>query len=238
VAGLRGLPGRVALVTGGGGGFGRAICERLRSEDCVVVSADVKAEPEVDVELDVRDPDAWSSALSHVVSAHGGLDILVNNAGVAGSSSYSWELPLEEWALVLDIDLSGVYYGCRTVLPHMLDRGYGRIVNMSSVAGKDGNPRAAPYAAAKAGVIGLTKSIAREVCTRGVLVNCVTPAAFDTEILQQVDEEFRERIRGLIPMGRLGRPEELAALVAWLCSEECSFSTGAAFDISGGRSSY
>jgi 3-oxoacyl-[acyl-carrier protein] reductase len=225
-------------VTGGGGGFGRAICERLRSEDCVVVSADVKAEPEVDVELDVRDPDAWSSALSHVVSAHGGLDILVNNAGVAGSSSYSWELPLEEWALVLDIDLSGVYYGCRTVLPHMLDRGYGRIVNMSSVAGKDGNPRAAPYAAAKAGVIGLTKSIAREVCTRGVLVNCVTPAAFDTEILQQVDEEFRERIRGLIPMGRLGRPEELAALVAWLCSEECSFSTGAAFDISGGRSSY
>jgi 3-oxoacyl-[acyl-carrier protein] reductase len=238
VAGLRGLSGRVALVTGGGGGFGRAICERLRSEGCVVVSADVKAEPEVDVELDVRDPDAWSSALSHVVSAHSGLDILVNNAGVAGSSSYSWELPLEEWALVLDIDLSGVYYGCRTVLPHMLDRGYGRIVNMSSVAGKDGNPRAAPYAAAKAGVIGLTKSIAREVCTRGVLVNCVTPAAFDTEILQQVDDEFRERIRGLIPMGRLGRPEELAALVAWLCSEECSFSTGAAFDISGGRSSY
>jgi 3-oxoacyl-[acyl-carrier protein] reductase len=238
VAGLSGLSGRVALVTGGAGGFGRSICARLRSEGCVVMSADVKPGSEVDLQLDVRDIEGWSATLSSVVSVHGGLDILVNNAGIAGSSSYSWEVPLEEWALILDIDLTGVYYGCRTVLPQMLERGYGRIVNISSVAGKDGNSRAAPYAAAKAGVIGLTKAIAREVCTRGVVVNCVTPAAFDTEMLQQVDEEFRGRILELIPMGRLGRPDEVAALVAWLCSEECSFSTGAAFDISGGRSSY
>jgi NAD(P)-dependent dehydrogenase (short-subunit alcohol dehydrogenase family) len=236
--GLSGLEGRVAMVTGGAGGLGRAICDRLREEGTIVVSADLRPGPNVDHDFDVRDVEQWATALSTVIERHCKLDILVNNAGISGTTAYAWELPLEDWKLILSIDLDGVFYGCRTVLPHMLERGYGRIVNMASVAAKDPNPKASAYAAAKAGVVGMSKAIAKEVCTQGVLINCVTPAAVETPIHEQSDPAFVEYVRGLIPMGRFGRPQEVAAMVAWLSSEECSFTTGAVFDISGGRSSY
>src|ERR1700736_5854812 len=148
--GLSGLEGRVAMVTGGAGGLGRAICDRLREEGTTVVSADLRPGPSVDHDFDVRDVEQWGTALSTVIERHAKLDILVNNAGISGPTAYAWELPLEDWKLILSIDLDGVFYGCRTVLPHMLERGYGRIVNMASVAAKDPNPKASAYAAAKA----------------------------------------------------------------------------------------
>src|SRR5687768_5297159 len=243
---------KVAVVTGAGSGIGAAIATRLASDGFHVAVADLRPDAaratvagiaqtggrSHAVEVDVSGEESVRAMIQSVLVSHGRIDSLVNNAGIAGRSAPSWELPDGEWEKVLGIDLSGVYYGCRAVLPHMLERGSGRIVNVASIAGKEGNPNAVPYSAAKAGVIGLTKAIAKEVATRGVLVNCVTPAVIETPILSQVSEQHIQYMVSRIPMGRTGKPEEVAALISWLCSEQCTFSTGAIFDISGGRATY
>ncbi len=161
--------------------------------------------------------------------------MLVNNAGIAGPDAVTWEYPVEDWRRVLDIDLNGVFYCCRAALPGMIARNYGRVVNVASIAGKEGNPRAPAYSAAKAGVIALTKSLGKELAGYDIAVNCVTPAAARTRIFDQVSERFTEYMLSKIPRGRFVTVEEIAALIAWLCTRECSFSTGAVFDISGGR---
>ena len=245
-------PTRVAVVTGAGSGIGAAVATRLATDGFHVAVADLRPDAAAatvaaitsagghahSVEVDVSSEPSVRAMVHSVLARHGRIDSLVNNAGIAGQSALSWELPDGEWEKVLAIDLSGVYYGCRAVLPHMLERGSGRIVNVASIAGKEGNPNAVPYSAAKAGVIGLTKAIAKEVATRGVLVNCVTPAVIETPILSQVSEQHIQYMVSRIPMGRTGKPEEVAALISWLCSDECTFSTGATFDISGGRATY
>jgi 3-oxoacyl-[acyl-carrier protein] reductase len=190
------------------------------------------------VHLDVTSWEAWETVVSGVVQQHGSITVLVNCAGIAGRSAPCWELSPEEWNQVIAIDLTGTWFGCRAVLPAMNEAGYGRIVNIASIAGKEGNPNASPYSAAKSGVLGLTKSIAKEVATKGVLVNAVTPAVIATDILQQMTDEHVAYMTSRIPMGRVGQPEEVAALVSFLSSRELSFSTGAVFDISGGRATY
>ncbi len=241
--------GRRALVTGSAKGIGAAIATRLATEGARVVIADIDTaratetaigigEHAMTATLDVTSPASWEAALVSATDAWGGLDILVNNAGIAGRSAPSWELSVEEWQQVIDIDLTGVYLGCRTLLPGMIERGYGRIVNIASIAGKEGNPNAAPYSAAKAGVIGLTKSIGKEVAQKGVIVNAITPAVIATEILEQLTQQHIDYMTSRIPMGRVGQPEEVAALACFLCSDEVSFSTGAVFDLSGGRATY
>ncbi|CAA9561821.1 MAG: 3-oxoacyl-[acyl-carrier protein] reductase [uncultured Thermomicrobiales bacterium] len=241
----------MAIVTGAARGIGAATAERLARDGFRVAVADVdEAEARATagrigaggdafaVGVDVTSEASVRAMVGAVLERAGQVDALVNNAGVAGQAAPSWELPSGEWERVLAIDLSGVYYGCRAVLPHMLERGVGRIVNVASIAGKEGNPNAVPYSAAKAGVIGLTKAVAKEVAGRGILVNAVTPAVIDTPILEQLTPEHIQYMISRIPLGRTGRPEEVAALIAWLCSEQCSFSTGAVFDISGGRATY
>ena len=188
--------------------------------------------------LDVTSDDSWQSALLAANNRFGPVDILVNNAGIAGRSAPTWELSVDEWQQVVNIDLTGVFLGCRAVLPGMIDKGYGRIVNIASIAGKEGNPNAVPYSAAKSGVIGLTKAIAKEVATKGVIINAITPAVIETEILKQVSQTHIDYMTSRIPMGRVGQPHEVAALAAFLCSEEITFSTGAVFDLSGGRATY
>ena len=249
---LRNFGGRVAVVTGGASGIGAAVARRLHADGHLVVIADLRTElasavaSQIDADLtrvavaevDVSCEASVRRMVASVIDQHGAIDVLVNNAGIAGRSAPSWELPDGEWEKVVAIDLSGVYYGCRAVLPHMIERGWGRIVNIASIAGKEGNPNAVPYSAAKAGVIGLTKAIAKEVATTGVLINAVTPAVIETPILEQVSEAHRAYMVSRIPMGRTGVPTEVAALVSWLSSDECSFSTGAVFDISGGRATY
>jgi 3-oxoacyl-[acyl-carrier protein] reductase len=241
--------GKRALVTGSAKGIGAAIATRLANEGARVAIADINQERATEtassigdnavaVSLDVTSPESWESAVASLNDGWGGLDVLVNNAGIAGRSAPSWELSVEEWKEVIDIDLTGVYLGCRTVLPGMIERGYGRIVNISSIAGKEGNPNAAPYSAAKAGVIGLTKSIAKEVATKGIIVNAITPAVIATEILEQLTQQHIDYMTSRIPMGRVGQPEEVAALACFLASEEVTFSTGAVFDLSGGRATY
>jgi 3-oxoacyl-[acyl-carrier protein] reductase len=239
----------VALVTGAAAGIGRAIAQRLWQDGAHVVLTDVNA-PALDqamselrarastYELDVTDRVRFHDVAGSVARELGRLDILVNNAGIAGRSAPIWELTAADWQDVIDVDLSGVFYGCQAAIPHMRKQQYGRIVNVASIAGKEGNPNAVPYSSAKAGVIGLTKAVAKEVVGDGILVNCVTPAVIETEILQQVSEQHLRYMLSRIPLGRPGQPEEVAALVAWLASAECSFSTGAVFDISGGRATY
>jgi 2-dehydro-3-deoxy-L-rhamnonate dehydrogenase (NAD+) len=243
------LEGRTAIVTGGARGIGRAIVERLAADGAHVVIGDideraaeqtaaaigthVKAFP-----LDITSESSWAKAVLAASERTGRVDILVNNAGIAGRSAPCWEISLEEWTQLLYIDLTGVFLGCKTVLPGMIEQGYGRIVNIASIAGKEGNPNAVPYSSAKAGVIGLTKAVAKEVATRGILVNAITPAVIETEILQQVSAEHVQYMTSRIPMGRVGQPQEVASLAAWLCSDDVSFSTGAVFDVSGGRATY
>ena len=209
--------GRGAIVTGSARGIGRAIADRLASEGAHVLIADIdetaasSAAAELGpmgqaFPLDVTSEDSWKAAVLTASNLFGSVDLLVNNAGIAGRSVPTWELTLAEWQQVVAIDLTGVFLGCRTVLPGMIERGYGRIVNIASIAGKEGNPNAAPYSAAKAGVIGLTKSIAKEVATKGVIVNAITPAVIETEILKQLSPQHIDYMVSRIPMGRVGQP--------------------------------
>ncbi len=240
---------RVAVVTGGARGIGHAVVSRLVNDGVRVAIADIDeaaastaanafGDRALGIGLDVTSPEGWEAVVDQVTSTWEPVSILVNNAGIAGRSAVMWELPVEEWNSVIAIDLTGVFLGCRAVLPGMVAREYGRIVNIASIAGKEGNPNAVPYSAAKAGVIGMTKAIAKEVAMKGVIVNAVTPAVIATEILKQVSEEHIAYMTSRIPMGRVGQPEEVAALVRFLCSDEVTFSTGAVFDISGGRATY
>ena len=229
------LKGRTAVVTGGLIGIGAAIAKRLEASGAKVRIWDVgdKSDP-----VDVSDPKTVERATARAVAELGCIDILVNNAGIAGPTMPVVEYPVAEWKRVIDIDLNGPFFCCRAVVPHMVKAKYGRIVNIASIAGKEGNPNAAAYAAAKGGVIAFTKALGKELAKSGVLVNCVTPAAAQTAILDQVTPEFAQFMLSKIPMGRFVKVEEIAALVCWLASEDCSFSTGAVFDISGGRATY
>ena len=246
---LNGLNG---VVTGGATGIGYAIAERLIASGAAVSLWDVNGEgletacetlaavggQPHRVVVDVTDPAAVAAAAKATIDHMGAIDILVNNAGIAGPNKKNWEYTFEEWNEVLAIDLTGVFLCCRAVVPLMIERGYGRIINIASIAGKEGNPNAGAYSAAKAGVIGFTKSLGKELAEMGVIVNCVTPAAIETDIFKQISKEHVAYMLSKIPMGRLGLTAEAAALVAWLCSAECSFSTGAVFDLSGGRATY
>jgi len=227
--------GRTAVVTGGAAGIGAAIVSRLEASGATVRVWDIgdSAAP-----VDVTDPEAVERATARAMAELGRIDVLVNNAGIAGMTRPVAEYPVEEWRRVLDVDLTGPFLCCRSVVPRMTRAGYGRIVNIASIAGKEGNPNAAAYAAAKGGLIAFTKALGKELAQSGVLVNCVTPAAAQTAILDQVSPEFVKFMLSKIPLGRFVRVEEIAALVCWLASEDCSFSTGAVFDISGGRATY
>jgi 3-oxoacyl-[acyl-carrier protein] reductase len=229
------LKGRTAVVTGGLIGIGAAIVKRLEASGANVRVWDVgaKADP-----VDVTDLKAIERATAKVIGEFGRIDILVNNAGIAGMTKPVVDYPVEEWKRVIDIDLNGPFLCCRAVVPHMVKAGYGRIVNIASIAGKEGNPNAAAYAAAKGGLIAFTKALAKELAQSGVLANCITPAAAQTAILDQVTPEFAKFMLSKIPMGRFVKVEEIAAMACWLASDDCSFSTGAVFDISGGRATY
>jgi NAD(P)-dependent dehydrogenase (short-subunit alcohol dehydrogenase family) len=226
--------GRTAVVTGGMQGIGAAIAKRLQASGANVAIWDLDGKPRVDV----ADQASIEAAVKRAIAELGKIDVLINNAGIAGPSLPVVEYPVGEWKRVIDIDLSGPFLCCRAVVPHMVKAGYGRIVNIASIAGKEGNPNAAAYAAAKGGLIAFTKALGKELAQAGVLVNCVTPAAAQTAILEQVTPEFAKYMLSKIPMGRFVKVDEIAALVCWLASEECSFSTGAVFDISGGRATY
>jgi NAD(P)-dependent dehydrogenase (short-subunit alcohol dehydrogenase family) len=226
--------GRNAIVTGGAQGIGAAIVKRLQASGAKVVVWDLDGSPKVDV----ADADSVQAAAQRAVKELGKVDVLVNNAGIAGPSMPVVDYPIAEWKRVIDIDLTGPFLCCRALVPHMTKAGYGRIVNIASIAGKEGNPNAAAYGAAKGGLITFTKSLGKELAQSGVLVNCVTPAAAQTAILDQVTPEFTKFMLSKIPMGRFVKVDEIAALACWLASEDCSFTTGGVFDISGGRATY
>jgi 3-oxoacyl-[acyl-carrier protein] reductase len=243
------LEGRTALVTGAGRGIGLAISERLLADGARVVMLDRDA-PAVEaaakrlggnaraIVADVTRTADVDGAVQAAHDWHGRLDVVVNNAGITGRSFPTWELTDADWQQVIAVDLTSVFLVCRAAVRLMRPRQSGRIVNIASIAGKEGNPTLVPYSTAKAGVIGLTKALAKEVATQGILVNAVAPAVIGTELLQQMERSTVDMLVAKIPMGRVGKPEEVAALVAWLSSDECSFSTGAVYDLSGGRASY
>jgi 2-dehydro-3-deoxy-L-rhamnonate dehydrogenase (NAD+) len=226
--------GRSAVVTGGAQGIGAAIVERLQASGAKVAVWDLEGSTPVDV----ADASAVEAATRSALRALGRIDVLVNNAGIAGKNAPTVDYPVEEWERVLRVNLTSQFLCCRAVAPHMVKAGYGRIVNIASVAGKEGNPNAVAYSASKAGVIALTKSLGKELAQTGVLVNCVTPAAAKTAIFEQMSDSHIQYMLSKIPMGRFVNVDEIAALVGWLASEECSFSTGAVFDVSGGRATY
>jgi NAD(P)-dependent dehydrogenase (short-subunit alcohol dehydrogenase family) len=240
--------GRTAVITGGGSGLGRQTARRIVAEGGRVVLWDSNAEAlsearaavgtEHAVVLDVADSAAVALAAEKSVSMLGKVDILIASAGITGDTKPVQEFSIESWKRVMDVNLNGLFYCCRALIGPMLNNGYGRIVNVASVAGKEGNPNASAYSASKAGVIGFTKSLGKELAQKGILVNSITPATFESPILAQMPQAQVDYMRGKIPMGRLGDVEESVALVCWLASEECSFSTAATFDISGGRTTY
>jgi 3-oxoacyl-[acyl-carrier protein] reductase len=245
------LSGRVAVITGGARGIGLAVAKRMLASgarcslwdnDAVALQAAATAlgagERVQTVTVDITQEAPVAAAAASVSATFGGIDLLVNNAGIAGVNKKLWECTPAEWRAVMELDLFAVFLCCRAVVPVMLTKSSGRIVNVASIAGKEGNPNASHYSAAKAGVIGLTKSLGKELATTGIRVNCITPAVIETEILKQCSPEHVQYMLSKIPLGRPGTVEEVAALVAWLCSEECSFTTGAVFDISGGRATY
>jgi 2-dehydro-3-deoxy-L-rhamnonate dehydrogenase (NAD+) len=245
------LDGRRAVVTGGAQGIGRAIAERLLASGAAVSIWDrdrslVEATREQlatqgrveSAAVDVTEVAAVEAATQATVNALGGIDILVNNAGIAGPNHMLWEYPVDAWCQVIEIDLNAVFYCCRAVVPLMSAQNYGRIVNVASIAGKEGNPTASAYAAAKAGVIALTKALGKELAAQDIAVNCITPAAARTRIFDQISKEFVDFMLSKIPRGRFVEVEEVAAMVAWLVSAENSFTTGAVFDLSGGRATY
>ena len=253
----RPLAGQVAVVTGGIGGIGRAVVDALASDGSYVIAADIApgtvedaasvfaatmADPDAGRVrghvLDVTDPVQVDELVAHCRTEHGRLDILVNNAGVGGSTAPVWETDLDRWDRDIAVMLTGPFLLCRAVLPLMIDRGYGRIVIIASMAGKEGNPNSAPYSSAKAGLIGLTKVVGKEVATTGVLVNAVAPGVVESPMNHVVSREFHDYVLSKIPMGRPGHPDELAELVRFLASPRLGFSTGAVFDFSGGRATY
>jgi len=240
--------GRGAVVTGGASGAGKAVAIRLAQEGAKVAlwdldgaalsSAAAEAGAAYVHTLDVADPAAVAEAAKATASALGRIDLLLCSAGVTGATAPVVDYPIESWKRVIDINLNGVFYCCCSLAPFMIAAGYGRIVNLASIAAKDPNPNASAYAAAKAGLVGFTKGFAKELATTGVLVNAVTPAVFATPLLQQMPQSQIDAMKAKIPMGRLGEVPEVVAMICWLMSEECSFSTGATFDISGGRATY
>ena len=245
------LKGRVAIVTGGARGIGRAAARRALQSGALVslwdVDRDTAAEALAELSalgpvtaelVELSDAGSVEAATAATVARHGRIDILVNNAGITGGNGLTWELDPAVWRRVIDVNLTGCFLTCRSVVPHMLTHGYGRIVNVASIAGKEGNPTASHYSASKAGLIGFTKSLAKELAAKGILVNCITPAAARTEIFRQMAQEHIDYMLARIPMGRFVEVDEIAALICWLASEECSFSTGAVFDLSGGRATY
>ena len=240
--------GRAAVITGGASGLGRSVAARIVAEGGAVSLWDVDegslkdAVAEVgavhSMVLDVSDQEAVAQAAKAANTALGRIDILVASAGVTGATAPVHQYPLDSWRRVIDINLNGIFYCCREVVPFMLAGGYGRIINVASVAGKEGNPNASAYSASKAGVIGLTKSLGKELATQGIIANSLTPATFESPILEQLPQSQVDYMRGKIPMGRLGEVHESAAMVCFMASEECSFTTGATFDTSGGRTTF
>jgi 2-dehydro-3-deoxy-L-rhamnonate dehydrogenase (NAD+) len=243
------LKGRVAAVTGGAQGIGKAVTERFLASGAKVAiwdndkalaekTASALGKDAIAVGVDVTDLGAVEKARDATLKAFGRIDILVNNAGIAGANATTWETEVEEWRKVMRVNLDGPFLCCKAVVPHMIQRNYGRIVNIASIAGKEGNPNAAHYSASKAGVIALTKSLGKELANRNIAVNCITPAAAKTAIFDQITEQHINFMLSKIPRGRFVAVEEIAALVAWVASEDNSFTTGGVFDISGGRATY
>ena len=242
---------RTVVVTGGARGLGFAVAQRALESGASVALWDVDAArleastrdlsrlgKVSSVAVELTDEASVQAATAATLAAHGAIDALVNSAGITGGNAPTWELTTEAWRRVIDVNLTGSFLTCRAVVPHMLTRGRGRIVNIASVAGKEGNPNAAHYSASKAGLIGLTKSLGKELAERNICVNAVTPAAAKTEIFASMSPQHIEYMLSKIPMKRFLMPEEAAALIVWLCTDECSFSTGAVFDLSGGRATY
>jgi 3-oxoacyl-[acyl-carrier protein] reductase len=243
--------GRAAIVTGAAKGIGYATAVRLLDSGAGVSlwDADQGSLAEAterlagkgavhSVAVDVCDADAVAAATEAALTAFPAIDVMVCNAGIAGIIKSAWDYTLAEWDHLLRVDLTSVFLNCRAVVPHMLVRRYGRIVTVSSIAGMEGAANNAAYSAAKAGIIGFTKALGKEMAKTGVIVNCVTPSGIDTGLLQQIAPQYRNDVLSRMPIGRFGRPDEAAAMIAWLASEECSFSTGAVFDLSGGRAVY
>jgi 3-oxoacyl-[acyl-carrier protein] reductase len=245
------LRGRVVVITGGARGIGYAVAQRALRSGAAVALWDVDAERlersrgELSewgtvsaVAVDLVDEAAVEAAAASTFREHGSIDVLINSAGITGGNGSTWELDPAVWRRVIEVNLIGSYLTCRAVVPRMLERGYGRIVNIASVAGKEGNPNASHYSASKAGLIGLTKSLGKELAKRNILVNAVTPAAAKTEIFDSMSQEHIDYMLAKIPMNRFLLPEEAASMILWLASEDCAFSTGAVFDLSGGRATY
>jgi 3-oxoacyl-[acyl-carrier protein] reductase len=243
------LGGRVAAVTGGAQGIGKAVTERFLASGAKVAiwdhdkalaekTASALGKGVIAIAVDVTDPGSLEKARDATLAAFDKIDILVNNAGIAGANATTWETSLEEWRKVMRVNLDGPFLCCKAVVPHMIRQKYGRIVNIASIAGKEGNPNAAHYSASKAGVIALTKSLGKELAGHNIAVNCITPAAAKTAIFDQITEQHINFMLSKIPRGRFVTVEEIAALVAWVASEDNSFTTGGVFDISGGRATY
>jgi len=240
------LTNKTAIVTGGAQGFGLAITKRFIDSGCKVIIWDkdeklldtLKLKNIIKIKIDVSKYDEVETAFKKTLKLSKSVDILINNAGIAGPSYKSWDYPINDWQKVFDIDVTGVFYCCKVIVPHMIKNNYGRIVNISSIAGKEGNPNAMPYSAAKAAVIALTKSLGKELADKNIAVNSVTPAAAKTRIFDQISQEHIDYMLSKIPRNRFILVEELASLVAWMSSEENSYTTGAVFDLSGGRATY